>query len=110
MGDLKSYQTEVDLAVHRQGKPGQNPYWPPFVIFGRLVEEAGEISRELNHLYGPKKRKLGEKEGSLSDEIGDAIFTLICLANSENINLDDSLKHAIAKCDERDRDRFKQEA
>lgn len=100
---LRAYQNAVDLAIHRQG-PG---YWPPFIIFARLIEEMGEIGRELNHLHGPKKRKEGEPPGSLGDEIADAIFTLICLANSEKIDLDASLERAIRKCDERDRDRFK---
>lgn len=99
--DIREWQR--DAAVHRYG----TGYWEPFVIYARLGEESGEISRELNHLHGPKKRKPEEKEGSLSEEIGDAIFTLTCLANSHSIDLVESLRLAIAKCDGRDRNRFK---
>jgi len=63
-------------------------YWPPFEQFARLVEEVGELSRELNHTFGNKKKKAGEHEGSMADELADIIFTIACLANATGIDLD----------------------
>jgi len=42
----------------------------------------------------------------LGDEIGDIIFALICLANSQGIDLDEVWKGIMDKCYVRDKDRF----
>lgn len=62
-------------------------YWPPYEILARLMEETGEVSREINHIYGIKKKKTNEHSDSLGQEICDIIFTAVCMANSHNINL-----------------------
>lgn len=99
---LKDVQKEVDDWV-TQYKIG---YWKPHEILVRLMEETGELAREINHIYGPKKKKSTEEKKELSDEMGDIIFTLGCLANSLDINLDDSFKQVMDKCYGRDKDRF----
>lgn len=100
--NLKNIQEEVDNWVN-QYKIG---YWKPHEILARLTEETGELAREINHIYGPKKKKSTEKTNELSNEIGDIIFTLCCLANSQNIDLDKSFENAINKCYGRDKNRF----
>jgi len=100
---LKDYQNEVDKWTS-QFEP---QYWQPHEILARLMEEVGEVAREVNHLYGPKKKKNSEDKRELGDEIADVIFTLCCLANSKGINLDDSWKRVMDKYDQRDRNRFK---
>jgi len=99
---LKELQDRVDEWV-RQYKIG---YWKPHEVYARLGEEVGEVGREINHKFGPKKKKEGEREGNLGDEIADVIFTLCCLANSQGINLDDSFDRVMEKCYGRDKDRF----
>ena len=81
-------------------------YWQPHEILARLMEEVGELSREINHMFGPKKKKSFEDTKALEDEIGDIIFTLACLANSKKINLDNAFKSVMDKCYGRDKDRF----
>ena len=81
-------------------------YWPPEWILARLTEEVGELSRELNHLYGPKKKKAAESNAKLQSEIGDVLFTIVCLANSEKIDLAAAFRDAMEKCYVRDVDRF----
>lgn len=49
---LKEVQNEVDKWV-QQHKIG---YWKPHKILARLTEETGEIAREINHIYGSKKK------------------------------------------------------
>lgn len=81
-------------------------YFKPLEILARLMEEVGELARELNHRFGPKKKKDSEDKKEIGDEIGDVIFTLICLANSQDIDLDESFKRVMDKCYGRDKDRY----
>ncbi|MBX4205894.1 nucleotide pyrophosphohydrolase [Candidatus Microgenomates bacterium] len=81
-------------------------YFKPLEILARLIEEVGEVARELNHLFGPKKKKSTEEIKDLGDELADIIFTVICLANSQNIDLDKHFQRVMDKCYGRDKDRF----
>ncbi|MEK6894417.1 MAG: nucleotide pyrophosphohydrolase [Nanoarchaeota archaeon] len=99
---LKDIQDDVHKWVD-QYKIG---YWKPHEILARLTEETGELAREINHIYGPKKKKSEEQTKELSDEIADIIFTLSCLANSLNINLDESFQRVMDKAYRRDSTRF----
>lgn len=62
-------------------------YWPPHEIIARLAEETGELAREVNHLFGTKKKKEGETANGLGQEIADILFTVTCMANSQKIDL-----------------------
>lgn len=99
---LTKYQKSVDDWV-KQHKIG---YFKPLEIIARLIEEVGELAREINHRYGPKKKKSSEKKNEIGDEIADIIFTLICLANSLNINLDKSFEKMMKKLNTRDKKRY----
>jgi NTP pyrophosphatase (non-canonical NTP hydrolase) len=81
-------------------------YWQPHEILARLMEEVGELAREINNLHGPKKKKASEETKELADEMGDIIFTLCCLANSKGINLDEAFQGVMDKCYGRDKDRY----
>lgn len=81
-------------------------YFKPLEILARLTEEVGELARELNHRFGPKKKKPEEETMEIGDEMVDIIFTLICMANSLNIDLDKHFKRAMDKCYDRDKDRW----
>ncbi len=95
-------QSEVDRWINKH----KCSYWGQHEIFARLVEETGELAREINHKHGPKKKKSSEREGGMEEELGDILFTLICIANKEEIDLKSSFEKAMAKCYERDRDRY----
>ena len=81
-------------------------YFKPLEILARLIEEVGELAREINHRFGPKKKKLSEKKNDLGDEMADIIYTLVCLANSLNIDLDTHLNRILKKYNIRDKDRW----
>jgi len=100
--ELKNIQKQVDDFVS-QYKMG---YWEPLEILARLVEETGELAREINHLYGPKKKKPEEGTKELADEMGDIIFTLCCLANSKGIDLDKAFQRVMDKYYNRDNNRY----
>jgi NTP pyrophosphatase (non-canonical NTP hydrolase) len=99
---MKKYQRELDNWF----KENDWKYWSPHEILARLMEECGEFARLVNHIHGPKKKKSTEAQQDLEEEIGDIIYTLICYANSNNINLDKAIKKSFAKVIKRDKDRF----
>ena len=92
--------------IHRWASKLKTPYWGPHEIMTRLSEEVGELAREVSHKFGPKKKKLSEKDSSMEEEIGDIIFTVLCLCNREGIDMDDTFNISMSKCYGRDKDRF----
>ena len=100
--ELKNAQQRVDdwISQFEEG------YWPPLAILARLVEEVGELARLLNHEFGEKPKKPGEEAQDLSDELGDVLFVLVCLANSQGIDLDESLESVLLKYRTRDAERW----
>ena len=99
---MKKYQEELD----KWFKENDWKYWPPLSILARLFEECGEFARLVNHLYGDKTKKKDEAEQDLEEEIGDIIYTLICFANSNNIDLDRAVRKSFDKVMRRDKDRY----
>jgi NTP pyrophosphatase (non-canonical NTP hydrolase) len=81
-------------------------YWPPLTNLARLMEEVGELARELNHRYGHKTKKPDEPEQDLALELADILFVLIAIANEQRIDLDEAFGRVLAKYDVRDADRW----
>jgi NTP pyrophosphatase (non-canonical NTP hydrolase) len=50
--------SEAQTAVDRYIGQFAEGYWPPLSNLARLIEEVGELARELNHRYGHKTKKL----------------------------------------------------
>lgn len=99
---FKDAQKQVDDWV--QGY--KVPYWPIMDNLAHLTEEVGEVARALNHQFGSKPKKDTEAQQHLDEELADVLFTVICIANSQNINLDDAFAKVMNKCYTRDKDRF----
>lgn len=99
---MDNYQKEVDDWFKKEGWQ----YWEPLAITAQLFEEGGEFSRLVNHVYGPKKKKLGEHKQDMEEEIGDIIYTLICFANSHGISLDRAIRKSLDKVVKRDKGRY----
>ena len=100
---LKEFQADVDDWIQAVG----GGYWSPHANLARIAEEVGELARLINHLYGPKPKKASEASQELGEELADIIYAIICLANSEGIDLETSLSQVIAKVWRRDRDRYR---
>lgn len=103
MSNLKDIQKKIDDILQDYEKP----YWNPLSNVARLSEEVGEVARIINHRYGDKPKKSTEQEDDLEDELADVLWTVICLANQEGIDLDRGINRAIDKLLIRDKDRFK---
>ena len=99
---MKKYQQELDSWFQNNDWK----YWSPLSILARLYEECGEFARLVNHIYGEKTKKKEEKEQDIEEEIGDIIYTLICFANSNNIDLDKAVKKSFDKAMNRDKNRY----
>jgi NTP pyrophosphatase (non-canonical NTP hydrolase) len=99
---LKKIQKEVDNWIG-QYKLG---YFKPLEILARLTEEVGEVARELNHMFGPKKKKNTEAKADLEEELGDVIYTVVCMANSLGLDLDRAIKKVMKKINTRDKNRW----
>ena len=99
---FKPIQQEVDGWIS-QFEAG---YFPPLAMLARLTEEVGEVARVLAHEYGGKNPKPGEPRGDIGDEIADAIFVLVCMANSLEIDLDEKFAAMMEKYRKRDSDRW----
>jgi NTP pyrophosphatase (non-canonical NTP hydrolase) len=100
--DLRDAQQQVDRYIS-QFKLG---YFPPLVNLARLMEEVGELARELNHQFGPKTKKADEPHAELALEMGDILFVLVVLSNQLGIDLQEALERTIAKYEVRDAERW----
>jgi NTP pyrophosphatase (non-canonical NTP hydrolase) len=81
-------------------------YWHPLSQLARLTEELGELARLVNHLYGEKPKKPEELEQDLSLELADLLYTMVCLANSQGVDLQAALEQVLAKYGMRDAGRY----
>lgn len=99
---MSEFQADVDDWIREVG----GGYWSPHVNLARIIEEVGELARLLNHQYGPKSKKPKEQSQELGEELADILFAVICLANSEGIELEPSLVRVIEKVWVRDRHRY----
>lgn len=98
---LEAMQREVDEWTRDEGG-----YWPPLAMLAALTEEVGEIARLLNHMEGHKPKKSDEGEQELALELCDAVYAIICIANSHGLDLPEAWRRVMAKYEERDRGRF----
>ena len=99
---ISEAQQAVDAYVG-QFKEG---YWPPLTNLARLIEEVGELARELNHRYGHKPKKKDESEQDIGMELADIMFVIIAIANEQKIDLDAAFTAVLEKYQVRDRDRW----
>lgn len=99
---LAEIQLEVDQYIS-QFKEG---YFSPLSMLARLMEEAGELSREINHRFGEKPKKPTEDDNSIENELGDLLFIIICFANSLGIDLTKAHDDVMYKFNTRDKDRW----
>ena len=81
-------------------------YWEELALLARLTEEVGELAREYNHRFGPKRKKNTESQVALEDEMADVLWILLCMANQQGIDLQDAFQGTMQKIIGRDTGRF----
>jgi len=95
---LEEAQKEVDTWINTIGVR----YFNELTNMALLTEEVGELARIIARKYGEQSFKESDKLYSLSDEMADVLFVLICLANQTGINLTEALKTNLDKKTSRD--------
>ena len=97
---------EMQSVVEEWANQFTKPYFSPLSRMAALTEEVGELARVMNRIYGDKPNKSEENLKDLEEEIGDILFSLICNANAEGVDLEKSFKRKIDKVSYRDNNRF----
>ena len=82
-------------------------YFSELTNLAQLVEEVGELSRIMSRTYGDQSFKGLEEDQTLSDELADVLFVLICIANQTGVDLSVALKENLIKKTQRDKDRHR---
>ena len=98
---LKEFQQQIDEWILNHGG-----YWPPLSMLGAIIEEVGELAKEINHLEGFKPKKSSDAELNIGEELADVIFATICVANHYKVNMNWELAKVIEKYTKRDSKRF----
>lgn len=99
--------SQIQKDVDDWAQQFEKPYFSPLSMVATMTEECGEVARVMNHLYGDKKKKDGENLQTLEDELADLLFTIICIANDQNISLAAAHERKLEKIYNRDNNRFK---
>ena len=81
-------------------------YWPPLSMLASLMEEVGELAREINNREKIKTKKEREPETDIGLELADILFSLICLANHYGVDLESKLREVMEKYSSRDMNRW----
>lgn len=95
---LRESQSLVDEWIKTTGVK----YFSELTNLGILMEEVGELSRIMVRKYGEQSFKENEDKESLSDEMADVLWVLLCLANQTGVNLTEALEQNFIKKTQRD--------
>jgi NTP pyrophosphatase (non-canonical NTP hydrolase) len=98
---------DAQRRVHVWISQYEEGYFDPLTNLARLAEEVGELAREVNHRFGQKTKKADEPAGDLGMELADILFVLICLANREEIDLQEAFDRMMEKVTARDHTRWR---
>lgn len=91
MNSLKEIQDSIRIFTESSGSTCK-----PDIRLLDLLSELGEVTKELLKGSGYGKKQLSLPEG-WSEELGDLLFSLICLANESDVDLEDALGKVVAK-------------
>ena len=95
---LLDAQQQVDVWIKKYGVR----YFGELTNMALLTEEVGELARVMARTYGEQSSKKSDLAKSLSDEIGDVLWVLICIANQTGVNLEEAFMKSIEKKTDRD--------
>ena len=98
---IENIQKNVDNFITNHGG-----YWPPLSMLSAVIEEVGELAREINHSEGFKPKRSNEPP-AIGEELADILFAIVCIANDYNINLSKEFEEGLKKYSIRNSNRFK---
>jgi len=83
-------------------------YFSELTNMAILTEEVGELARIMARTYGDQSFKSSELGRSLSDEMADVLWVLLCLANQTGVDLTQALQENFEKKSHRDATRHRE--
>jgi NTP pyrophosphatase (non-canonical NTP hydrolase) len=95
---LSTVQQSVDDWVRSVGVR----YFSELTNLAQLMEEVGELARQMSRRFGDQSFKAGEEPTDLADELADVLFVLVCIANQTGVDLDAALAANMEKKNRRD--------
>ncbi|MFN9596034.1 MAG: nucleotide pyrophosphohydrolase [Bacteroidota bacterium] len=98
---LQTTQQQVDQWIKDYGVR----YFNELTNMALLTEEVGELARIVARQYGEQSFKDSDREKNLADEMADALFVLVCLANQTGVDLEEAFQRNMRKKTERDANR-----
>ena len=101
---LKEAQGKVDQWIKKYGVR----YFDELTNTAILMEEVGEVARIMARSYGEQSSKKSDEESSLSNELTDVLFVLICIANQTGVDLEQAFEKNMEKKTKRDHSRHKE--
>ena len=101
---LKEAQEQGDQWIKKYGVR----YFDELTNTAILMEEVGEVARIMARSYGEQSSKKSDEESSLSNELTDVLFVLICLANQTGVDLEQAFEENMKKKTKRDHSRHKE--
>lgn len=105
---IQEYQQLVDNWIQTTGVR----YFSPLTNMAILAEEVGEVGRLMARIHGDqsfKKNEMPDDAGkALADELADVFWVLTCLANQNQINLEEAIRQNLDKKNSRDSQRHKE--
>lgn len=101
--EIREAQLLVDRWIHDIG----GKYFSELTNMALLTEEVGELARVIARLYGDQVAKEGDLRRSLSEELADVLWVVLCLANQTGVDLTEAFRDSLRKKTERDSKRFK---
>ena len=101
---LKEAQEKVDQWIKKYGVR----YFDELTNTAILMEEVGEVARIMARRYGEQSGKKSDEESSLSNELTDVLFVLICIANQTGVDLEQAFEKNMEKKTKRDHSRHKE--
>jgi NTP pyrophosphatase (non-canonical NTP hydrolase) len=98
---IREAQEKVDNWIRDYGVR----YFNELTNMALLTEEVGELARVVARKYGEQSFKEGEEGSSLSGEMADVLWVLLCLANQTGVDLTEALQGTFIKKTQRDSNR-----
>jgi NTP pyrophosphatase (non-canonical NTP hydrolase) len=98
---LKEMQANIDQWI----KNTNIGYFSELTNLGQLTEEVGELARIITRTYGEQNYKPEDNPKNITEEIGDILFVLTCLANQTGVDLNTAFQQTMHKKNTRDKNR-----
>lgn len=73
--------------VHEWIKNHGVRYFNELTNMAQLTEEVGEVARIIARRYGEQSEKESDQSKDLGEELSDAMFVILCLANQTGTDL-----------------------